>query len=75
MTRAMVDLKGYYNKNVLDALLSDGTIGRMEYIFHHSEAMKYKYMEYCRKAGLPLDDDSAEEFFRRQRKEKVSIDR
>ena len=38
MTRAMVDLKGYYNKNVLDALLSDGTIGRMEYIFHHSDA-------------------------------------
>ena len=75
MIRTMVDLKGYYNKDVLDALLSDGTIGRMEYIFHHSEAMKHEYMEYCRKAGLPLDDDSAEEFFRRQRKEKVSIDR
>ena len=33
MIRTMVDLKGYYNKEVLDALLSDGTIGRMEYIF------------------------------------------
>lgn len=59
----MVELKGYFSEEVLDEMLFDGTIGRMEYIFHHSEAMKNEFLDYCKQNSLPVDDESAEKFF------------
>lgn len=68
----MAELKGYYNQEVLDEMLHENRIGRLEYIYHHSEQMKEDYSQFCREGRLDQDEASAEKFFdaRLEREEK-----
>ena len=58
----MADLEGFYNEEVLDQLLYDGTISRLEYIYHHSPEMIGEYKKFCQENKLPEDEDSANKF-------------
>lgn len=59
----MAELKGYYNQEVLDEILHDDRIGRLEYIYHHSDQMKEDFSRFCTENRLDQDDASAEKFF------------
>ena len=48
-------LKGFYNEDILDDLLFEGKICRLEYIYHHSQERIDDYKQYCQRRGLPED--------------------
>lgn len=55
----MVELKGYYNENVLQELLDDNKISSLEYIYHHSEDKIDKFRGFCQCNNIPEDEHSA----------------
>ncbi len=59
----MIELKGYYNKKVLQQLYEKGEIGRLEYIVHLSEETKAGFWEYCTKNNLSQTEETAERYF------------
>ena len=69
-------LKGVYNEEILDDLLFEGKICRLEYIYHHSQERIDDYKQYCQRRGLPEDETSAEAFtdFLLKREENAHID-
>ena len=58
----MANLKGFYNEEVLEELLFDSKITRLEFIYHHSQERIDDFKAYCQKRGLQEDEASAESF-------------
>ena len=58
----MTKLEGFYNEDVLEQLLYDEEITRLEYIYHHSQEKIDDYKAYCQKRGLQETEASAEAY-------------
>lgn len=58
-----MNLEGFYNENVLEELLFNEEISRLEFIYHHSQERIDEYKEYCQKRKLKEDEKSAEAFY------------
>ena len=54
-------LKGFYNEEILDDLLFEGKICRLEYIYHHSQERIDDYKKYSQRRGWTADETSAED--------------
>ena len=65
----MIRLEGFYKEEYLHRLLYDGQISRLEYIYHHSEEKKAAFLDYCHEHGLPVTEDSAEQFMQYELKQ------
>ena len=72
----MANLKGFYNEEVLEELLFDGKITRLEFIYHHSQERIDDFKAYCQKRGLQEDETAAEAYadFRLKREENAHVD-
>lgn len=57
-----MELKGFYESELLDEWLNEGEIDALEYINHHSEDLKEDFTAYCQEHDLPIDKDAAAEF-------------
>ena len=58
-----MELKGYYNEDVLSELLYKEEITHLEYIYHHSKERIDDFKEYCEENGFKEDEMAAENFF------------
>ena len=58
----MIELKGFYDVNVLQELLYNEKITWMEYIYHHSQEKIDAFNEFCREKGLQENEESASAF-------------
>lgn len=62
-----MELKGFYNENILGEMLAKGEITRLEYVYHHSEEMRDDYIGFCKEKGLEQNEQSAEDFMEYQK--------
>ena len=58
----MTELKGFYNEDVLEELLYNGEITRLEYIYHHSQERIDDFKMYCQKRELHENEAAAEAY-------------
>lgn len=58
----MAKLEGFYNENVLEELLYNEKISRLEFIYHHSQERIDNFKAYCQKRGLQEDEAAAEQY-------------
>lgn len=58
----MVELKGFYNEDVLEELLYNEEITRLEAVYHHSQERINDFKAYCQKRGLQEDEAAAEQY-------------
>lgn len=58
----MAKLEGFYNENVLEELLYNEKISRLEFIYHHSQERIDDFKAYCQKRGLQEDEAAAEQY-------------
>lgn len=58
----MTDLKGFYNEQILEQLLYNGEITRLEYIYHHSQERIDNFKMYCQKRSLQENETAAEAY-------------
>lgn len=56
-------LKGFYNEETLDEMLYNGTITRLEYIYHHSQEMIDEFRDFCQLEKLKEDEQTANRFW------------
>lgn len=59
-----IELKGYYNEQVLHGLLDEGKIGNLEYVTHLDEETKTRFYDYCARKALSIDEETAESFMK-----------
>ncbi len=60
----MTKLEGFYNEDVLEELLYNGEISRLEYINHHSQERIDDFKDYCKRRSIPETEESAEAYCR-----------
>ena len=58
----MLELKGFYNEDVLQELLFKGEITQLEFIYHHSQEKIDDFKAYCQKCGLQKDEKAADAY-------------
>ena len=72
----MTNLQGFYNEDVLEELLYNGEITRLEFIYHHSQKRKDDFKAYCQKRGLQETEAAAEAYcnYLLKREENAHVD-
>ena len=72
----MTGLQGFYNEEVLQELLYNGQITRLEYIYHHSQDRIDDFKYYCEKRGLQETEETAEAYngYLLKREEKAHVE-
>lgn len=72
----MTKLQGFYNEDVLEELLYNGEITRLEFIYHHSQERKDDFKSYCQKRGMQENEAAAEAFckYLLKREENAHVD-
>mgnify|MGYP006872993830 CR=1 FL=1 len=58
----MTNLQGFYNEDVLEELLYNGDISRLEFVYHHSQERRDDFKAYCHKRGIHETEDAAEAY-------------
>lgn len=59
----MAQLKGFYNEEILNELLYNEEITRLDHIYHHSQERIDEYKQYCQTRNLKENENSALAFF------------
>lgn len=54
-----MELKGFYDEQVLDEMLGKGEINELEFIQHHSQEMIDDFKYYCQHRKIEEDNDAA----------------
>lgn len=69
----MTTLQGFYNEDVLEELLYNNEITRLEAIYHHSQERIDDFKNYCAKRNIQEDEIAAEQYmdFRLKREERA----
>ncbi len=58
----MINLKGFYNINVLQKMLYEGQITQLDYVMHHTEEDKKAFLDFCQERKIEVDNDAAQQF-------------
>lgn len=59
----MAKLKGFYNEEILEGLLYNNEISKLEYIYHHSQERIDDFKRYCFKRNIKETNKAADEYF------------
>ena len=65
----MINLKGFYNINILQKMLYEGQITHLDYVMHHTEEDKQAFLDFCKDEKIEADNDAAQRFLKKQLKD------
>ena len=61
----MITLKGFYNINILQKMLYEGQITRLDYVMHHTEEDRQALLDFCQERKIEADDDAAGQYMKK----------